>query len=163
MTRSNRVTLLLAMSISMNVAVLGAAGVHWLRDGGTARRTIEGAKSALLALDLSSKQEARFHELRADLHTFRDSCHERMMGLRKQLLAALMTEPPDRDRIAEVMEKIVARQAHLQQRIVDHLLAEKAVLRPEQLPAFNTVLRRHVLGPRVGAPGCLGADLHGAP
>lgn len=148
MRASGLLKLALAFSMSMNVAALVAAGYRHacnarscaVEDGsGDARPPIE-------QLALSSEQRERFEGLRDEFLAHRDACHAGMVALRQQLLDELLREAPDRARIDALVDEMSTRQAELQRALVAHLVAEKAVLRDEQLPAFRRILERHVVG-----------------
>jgi len=157
MSRSNIIKLVFILSVSMNLAAMGAVGFHWL---GGCSGCGEHRPSAheRVSLDLSPEQEAQFQQLRSEFHGFRDTCHQRMTELREELVTELLSDSPNQERIDGLLGQMGTQQAQLQRRVVQHLLAEKAVLRPEQRPAFERVLRRHVLGTSTGAQGCLGSE-----
>lgn len=164
MSRNTLSKLVFVLSISMNLAVFAAVGIHWMRGGCSRcdRSCVPGHEE--VSPSLSAQQEAQFRKLRSDFHAYRDSCHQRMMELRRELLTELLADPPDQERIDTLLDQMSAQQAQLQERLVQHLLAERAVLRPDQRPAFEQTLRRHVLGPAsdADAEACPESKLDGA-
>jgi len=96
-------------------------------------------------LELSPAQEQEFNRLRSTFHDRRREYNTHMTELRKALLAELVAEAPDMERIDEVLSGLSEQQAAIERRLVEHLLSEKALLRPEQREAFRRVLERHIL------------------
>jgi len=162
MSRSIIIKLVFILSVSMNLAALGTVGFHWLRGECSGRGTHRTSGQQQVSLSLSPEQEMQFQQLRSDFHGYRNTCHQRMTGLREELLTELLADSPNQERIDGLLEQMSTRQAQLQRRMVRHLRAERAVLRPEQHPAFERVLRRHVLGPGTSAHGCPGSATNGA-
>jgi len=159
MSRSNIIKLVFILSVSMNLAAVGAVGFHWLRGDCSGCGVHQTSGDEQVLLDLSPKQKAQFQQLRSELHALRDTCHQRMTELRDELLTELLADSPNQERIDGLLRQMGTQQAQLQRRVVQHLLAEKAVLRPEQRSAFERALRRHVLGPRAtSTAGCLGSE-----
>lgn len=154
---------LLVLSLSANLATLGTLALHRLRADPVAP-CAHGACADHLSLALSPQQEADFQRLRGELSVTRASCHERVTGLRAELVAELVAERPDPARIEELLEGMGAQQIDLQRRIVRHLLDVRALLRPEQLPAFEELLRCRMSDPTAcpysGAGGGLGEAHH---
>jgi hypothetical protein len=68
---------------------------------------------------------------------------------REALAALLLSDDSDRDAIARKTEAIAALQQNAQQRLIERMLEERALLTPEQREGFNDVIRRR-LGPREG-------------
>jgi Spy/CpxP family protein refolding chaperone len=65
----------------------------------------------------------------------------------------MRADKPDQKAIEEVIEGISAMQNDMQRGIVDHMLAEKALLEPEQQKKFlDLIERKMVTGGSAGCP-----------
>lgn len=133
---------LLALSLSANVAVAAMA----LR-GGPRGVPAEPPLFAKVALD--DDQRARILALRERLLVDRAAQAERLATLRGELAAVVSREPTDPRAVDEALARIEAGQSAFQRRVVDHVLAVREVLRPEQRPAFAALVGRFM---RQGGP-----------
>jgi Spy/CpxP family protein refolding chaperone len=67
------------------------------------------------------------------------------LATERQVLAELLTAPePDQDAIALQLDRIADIQRLVQRAVIDHLLEERALLRPEQRETFNEIILRRV-------------------
>jgi hypothetical protein len=55
-----------------------------------------------------------------------------------------MQEPESHARVESILRGIVESQAGLQQAVVEHVIAMRAVLRPDQRPAFEQMVAEHM-------------------
>ena len=133
---------LLAASLSANVAV--AAGTLRQR---RVPATDEPRVFSKVALD--SDQRARISMLRSQILATRDEHGRRIAEMRGRLASAIMREPQDPVLVDSILRDIAASQASLQQAAVDHVLAVRAVLRPDQRPPFEEMITSHM---RSGGP-----------
>jgi Spy/CpxP family protein refolding chaperone len=65
-----------------------------------------------------------------------------VMRKRGEMIDLLASPQPDREDIAAKQEEILAGQRKMQQLVIEHLLAEKEVLTPEQQRELFDLLRR---------------------
>lgn len=128
---------LLAASLSANLAV--AAVAVWQRRPGPSE---EPPVFARVALD--PDQRARISELRSQLMSARDEHAGRMATLRHRLAGAVAQQPADRAAIDAALRSIDETQAAYQRAVVEHVLAVRDVLRPEQRPAFEKMVVEHM-------------------
>jgi Spy/CpxP family protein refolding chaperone len=135
---------LLAASLSANLAT--AAVALWRR--GPARPA-EPLLFSMVALD--PDQRSRISGLRERLMSARDEQGRRMVALRRELAGAVVKEPPDAAAVGGALRAIAEAQAAYQQVVVEHFLAVRDVLRPEQRPAFEKMVVEH-MGAGGGAP-----------
>lgn len=76
--------------------------------------------------------------------------------MRPQVIELIAAEEPDMEAIRARQDEILETKRRIQQLVVDHLLAEKEVLTPEQQRQFFTMLRERtdcVAGPRISGTG----------
>jgi Spy/CpxP family protein refolding chaperone len=139
--------LVLMLSLSANATVLAIS----LRN-----RVAHPEMPLLSKVELAPEQRARIMELRGGFLAFRQANHERASTLRGQLADLLKADPPDASRIDESLHAISENQGALQRRVVDHVLAVRAVLRPDQRPTFHDLMTEQLRagGPMQGA--CVG-------
>lgn len=154
MAASTPLKLALAFSLSMNAAVVGAVVYRHGCRGGTCDVSA-GHAPAFEELSLTSRQRESFEERRQRFLEHRQECHGRMLEMRRALVDELFAQPPDERRIAAITREMSERQAALQTSLVEHILAEKALLRDDQLPAFRRILEEHLLRPGAGEHGPL--------
>jgi len=145
---------LLAASVSANVAMATVALRQ--RSSGPSNEPLLFSKVAL-----DPDQRTRISELRSLLIARRDEHARNLAELRTRLAGAMMHQAEDPAAIASILRGIAEAQTGFQQAIVDHVLAVRAVLRPEQRPAFEEVVAGQM---KVGGPlQCGFGARHGAP
>ena len=127
----------LVASLSANLAVAGV--VVWQRVPGP---TGEPLLFSRVALD--PDQRSRISELRSRLISARDEHARRMVALRRQLASAVMQQPADPAGVDRALRSIADTQAAYQQAVVEHVLAVREVLRPEQRSAFEKMVVEHM-------------------
>jgi Spy/CpxP family protein refolding chaperone len=128
---------LLAASLSANTAV--AAVVLWQRRAGPPEEPLVFSRVAL-----DESQRARISELRSQLLSTRDEHSRRMAQLRRELASAVMREPQDAAAVDAALRSIAGAQASYQRAVVEHFLAVRDVLRPEQRPSFEKMVGEHM-------------------
>ncbi len=142
----------LALSLSANLAVAAVAVRQ--RSAGPSNEPLIFSKVAL-----DAGQRSRISALRAELMAQRDEHARRIAGLRGELATTILQEPANQARADSLLREIAASQAAMQRAAVDHVLAVKAVLQPEQRPAFAEMVASHMrsagpmqcgLGPAAG-------------
>ena len=116
------------------------------RNDGSSRRT-EPRVFSRVAPD--TDQRTRISTLRSQIMATRDEHGRRIAKMRGQLASAIMREPQDQALVDSILHNIAASQASVQQAAVDHVLAVRAVLRPDQRPAFEEMITSHM---RSGGP-----------
>ena len=127
----------LAASLSANLAVAAVA----VRQRGSAPPN-EPLLFSKVALDTA--QRSRISALRAELLAERDEHARRIGDLRIQLASTILHESADQTHVETILREIASSQAAMQRAAVDHVLAVKAVLRPDQRPAFSEMVASHM-------------------
>lgn len=135
---------LLGLSLSANAAVAVMALGRGARPAGAPEEPLLFAK-----VPLEPAQRARILALREKLLERRQGAAERLAALRGRLADALARDPADAAAVESTLAAIEAEQAGFQRTVVAHVLAVREVLRPEQRPAFEALVARHM---RTGAP-----------
>jgi nickel and cobalt resistance protein CnrR len=128
---------LLAASLAANV-VLGMTLAH---RGGSA---LPGEPLIFSRVQLDADQRARISSLRSELLARRQENQRTLMQLRRQLAEAIGHDPEDRAAVDATLRQIAGSQARFQAAVVDHVLAVRAVLRPDQRPAFEDIIAGHM-------------------
>ncbi len=127
---------LLAASLSANLAVAAVA---------MRQRTASSSEPHLFSrVALDADQRTRVSELRSQIMARRDEHARRIAGLREELASAIMQEPEDHARVDSILRRIAETQAGLQQAVVEHVIAVRALLRPDQRPAFGQMVAEHM-------------------
>ncbi len=127
----------LAASLSANVAMAVVAVRH--RTGSPPGEPLVFSK-----VSVDPAQRTRILELRSQLLARRDEHARRLAELRVQLAEAMTQRADDTAGIEKLVLRISEAQGAFQHEIVDHVLAVRAVLRPDQRPAFAEVISRHM-------------------
>ena len=145
-------TLLVLLSISLNVALAIGWGVRALRTSSelAARPADAGAGSLQEQLGLSLEQQRQIESMR---EAFRPSAATTSAEInrRRQELLELLAEPnPDRERLQEKQREIRTGQRLMQELVLEQILAEKQVLLPAQQQNYFGLLQRRPGGPRHG-------------
>ncbi len=129
---------LLAASLAANVALAATLA---------GRRGTPGFPSEPLIFSkaqLDADQRARISALRAELLARREDSERSLAVLRRQLAAAIARQPEDRATVDSTLHQIAEAQARFQEAVVNHVLAVRAVLKPDQRPAFEDIIAHHV-------------------
>jgi len=132
---------LLAVSLAANATVLAMS--------------VRAQVASPMGLPLFSKvspdaqQREKIMALRKDFLAFRQANFEATDALRGELADLLKTDAPDRARIDAVLARIAESQSALQRRVVEQALSVRAVLRPDQRPAFEELMTKNL---RAGVP-----------
>ena len=141
---------LLALSLAMNVAVVAVA----------LRAAPEGDEDAwddgcvIPMIDLSAEDRGRVQAARGDFAAFREAHRARMDALRERLaLLVIERAEPNRAQVNEVLDEMARAQGVYQQRVIERVLAVRAVLSPEHRVRFD-----ELLVPRMRRGGALRCD-----
>ncbi len=126
--------LALVLSASTNVGALGVIGFHRLHD--------HRAAGVHAELGLSADQQRQFERIESEFDAYHEECHGRIAALRSELHQELAAPVPDLSRVEGLMRQMGEQMTSVHRHLVEQLLAEKALLRPEQLPAFEKALKR---------------------
>jgi hypothetical protein len=143
---------ILAASLSANLAVAAVA---------VRQRSSAPSNEPLLfsKVAVDAGQRSRISALRAELMTQKDEHARRIAELRGELASTILHEPANEAHVESILREIASSQAAMQRAAVDHVLAVKAVLRPDQRPAFAEMVASHMrsagpmqcgLGPAAG-------------
>jgi Spy/CpxP family protein refolding chaperone len=153
--RGNLLWLLLVVSLAFNVGFGTTFGVRTYQRGCVGMPL--GDAGCLQGLDDKLNLTA---EQRAHLTASRAALLERVAQTRHELvaerdvLAGLLAQPvPDRERIDTQLDRIAALQRLAQECVIEHLLAEKDLLLPEQRRLFDEFVLRCVCPPGRCCPG----------
>jgi hypothetical protein len=140
----------LALSLLFNAGFLTAFTVQWVCHRPGEDRMAAGEPCRLYShLHLSPEQQARADRERRRLLADVGRLQQRLAVEREALMALLLSPDPDPPAIQGQLARISEAQTAVQQRVIDHYLAERRQLPPEQRQAFQSVIRTWVC-PRVG-------------
>ena len=129
--------LVLLFSLAMNVAWVAAFSSQKVRGDDAAA---PAHHDPFAALDLTPEQAEAFAREKADYTAYRGDCHGQMTEMRARLVRQLTAASPDHDAIDRLLVAMRDRQAATERRLVDHLFALRAILRPDQQADFQRVL-----------------------
>jgi len=105
-------------------------------------------------LQLTDEQQAVFRELESGLRQEIDARRRRMHEARLELAELLLAAETDGETIAAKLNEISEIQREVQAIVVARLMEQKQLLRPDQLEAFNRVVRHSIFsGGRIGGRG----------
>ena len=129
---------LLAVSLAANATVLAMS--------------VRAQAASPMGIPLFSKvspdaqQREQIMAMRNDFLAFRKTNFEKTDSLRGELAELLKTDSPDRARIDAVLARIAETQSALQRRVVEQAISVRAVLRPDQRPAFEELMTKNLRG-----------------
>jgi Spy/CpxP family protein refolding chaperone len=131
---------MLAVSLSANVVIAGFA----LRRVTAPAATTTPPLFAKVSLD--DDQKARIGTLRERLLAERAEESSRLADLRGALAHQLARDPEDARSLDAILTRIEEAQRGFQRRVVAHVVAVRAVLRPDQRPAFEELVTAQMRG-----------------
>jgi nickel and cobalt resistance protein CnrR len=131
---------LLAVSLSANAVIAGFA----LRRAAAPAGATTPPLFAKVALD--GDQKARIAALRERLLAERADEAKRLADLRGALAQQLVRDPQDERSLDAILTRIEAAQHEFQRRVVAHVVAVRAVLRPDQRPVFEELVAAQMRG-----------------
>ncbi len=149
---------LIALSVAMNVAVIGVWAGHAALAGGEAGRAAEKTEirhPLHHRLDLTAGQQRALEPKVSELKDRTRDLNMELGRLRAGLLDMIDSENPDPAALAARQDEITAVQARLQRLVVEQLLAEKEILTPAQRQELFMLLRDRC--------GCAGHSGMGVP
>ncbi len=144
--RRNGLWVLVIVSLAFNAGFGTTFGVrtyqHYSPDSkhgdGTSLRSLHQR------LNLTPEQEAQMEAGRETLFGQVEELRGEL-SIQTDALADLVTAPePDRKAIAPQLDKVASLRQEIQQRVVEHFLEVKTLLRPGQREAFDEIIRRHI-------------------
>jgi len=158
--RKKMASLLIVLSVTLNVAVVGFWAMRSLRSrlaagGHCGNREVGCPLHRRLGTD--PEQWQRIKPLVTAFRKESQAVCQDVSQARLEMLDLLAAPEPDKEKIAAKQEKILAGQRRVQELAIKHLLAEKELLTPEQCKElFDLLRRRSGCGghdPRMGMPG----------
>ena len=130
----------LAVSLSANVVVAAMA----LRRAGMPAMPKDPPLFSKVALD--QDQKARIGALRERILADRAEQAKQLAGLRGALAGQLVHDPQDSQALDAALVRIETAQRAFQRRVVAHVLAVRAILRPAQRLAFGELVTAQMRG-----------------
>jgi CRISPR/Cas system-associated protein Csm6 len=138
------------LSVSFNVAAIGVVAFG-LRARAQAQASEAGSDvRPRLELRLDVAQQDMFDRVRKTFDDERGRQETRINSVRDGLVRELVADQPDSSRINSLLDQMALGQSQLQRSLVDRILQEGAILRPDQRAVFARLLERRLL--RVGTP-----------
>ncbi len=142
----------LALSLAANMAVAAIALSR------SAPRAAPGEPPLFSKVALDADQRARILALREQLLASREEQASQLAERRARLADLLTRDVADLVAIDATLDEIQAAQAAFQRRVVAHVVSVRAVLRADQRPAFEALVRTHMrtgiaLDPAAPPPG----------
>lgn len=134
--------LLLAASLLVNAGVLAAVWLPGWGAGGAIERALFGMRHEQVPehLGLDAAQRVRWHAMEADfVERLRDS-GARIQAHRERMVREILSAQPDAAAIERERSAIFTLQQAQQRAVIDQLLKEREMLRPEQRTALAELL-----------------------
>lgn len=159
----NGLWLLVIVSLAFNVGFGTTFGVrtyrHYCRGGGDGNG--KARRSLRETLNLSPEQTAQMDAARKKLLVQVDELRQQLSVEREALAELVTAGEPDLAAMATQLDSVASLRREIQQRVLEHLLEMKKLLRPEQREAFDEVIRRHIF-PRNGHGHANTSSAHGS-
>jgi Spy/CpxP family protein refolding chaperone len=133
-------------SVALNLAFLGAFAYH--RAVGVESHTGPAAAAGPVfeQLELTPAQRQAFQAHREEFQRLLGRLGGELKLLQMELINLVSAPTPDRGAIVAKQKEIRRIQASIQSEVIDHLLAESALLSSEQRPRFFRLLRERMEG-----------------
>ncbi len=150
--------LLIILSVGLNVAFVGSWAVHRLcacsaRPPAVADSGCAGCVRCPLHRELGTT-ELQWRQIEPLQASFRDSSRalcRHLQTLRAELIDLVAASDVDRAALMMKQEEILSQQRRMEDLVVEHLLAEKQLLTPEQRVKLFDMMRRR--------SGCMGGSM----
>lgn len=158
----------LVASVALNAAFLAIWLAHAASTGATASEPPDKDVWCPLhrELDVTPEQWATIEPRLIAFQKSVGQLRRRVDDMRAEVIDLLAAEPPDLDAIHAKQDDILALRRTIQAKVVDHLLAEKDILAPDQWVRFFGLLRDRaacaVQGPPMSGGGCRNAGMPNA-
>ena len=136
--------LIFIFSLILNVVFIGIFAAQMIPVFNRDRSAGEHMKPLFLQLDLTAEQMARFKSHR---DTFKKELREMRKTVGKkqlELIDLLAASPLDEQALNMKQEEIRHLQAAIQDRVINHLLQESALLNPEQHTRFFQLVKERI-------------------
>ena len=137
-------SLLIVMSVTLNVAFVGFWAVRFIRANWTGGSCSHSEVQCPLHQRLGTDRE-QWQRIEPVVTAFRREsqavCQD-VTRARLELLDLLAAPEPDMQKIAAKQEEILAGQKRMQELVIKHILAEKELLTPEQCKELFDLLRQ---------------------
>lgn len=142
--KKNVKTLSIIFSVALNTVFMGLFFYH--QSGLFPLKNHQTDHNHLLyeALDLTRAQRDRFSSAGDRLHGFIRAQGRRTKAMRLELIDLLASKNPDREAIDTKQKEIQTLQRQTQTRVIDHLLEESGMLRPEQRQKFFALIKKRI-------------------
>ncbi len=140
----NLKTLAITFSVVLNLTFIGSSLYHQSGLFPLWGMQVEHERPLYEELNLSREQLEKFGPVRNRFHTFVNEQGRKIKEGRVELIELLAKEHPDRQAIHAKQEEIQALQREMQGRVIDHLLGESRLFRPEQREKFFALIQRRI-------------------
>ena len=129
-------------SIAINAAVFFIAGFQWynhskMHDGNQKTKLYESLK-------LTESQNAQIEQRKKELVNKVNIQQQKMVLKRTELLKLLSAPQPDMKNINAKSDEISQLQRAMQGYVIDHLLSERNILKPEQQKVFFEIMKQQI-------------------
>lgn len=109
-------------------------------------------------LKLDADQRGRMMSSRDRFLANIDRIGNSIIALHAELIDAIAADPADRTAIDARLGEIRTQQQSMQKAVVDHLLEDKVILRPDQYEQFFSILKRRIRSQGMPGPPWLPRD-----
>jgi len=141
--------LLIVLSVALNVAVIGVWAAHVVRGHWIGRDRYghgDGSEDVWCPLhrrlNVTDEQWRRLGPRMGEFQRQSQAVCAELNRLRNEVIDLVAAAEPDRQAIAAKQEEILVGQRRMQQLVIEHLLAEKEALTPQQQEELFNLLRR---------------------
>ena len=136
--------LIFIFSLILNVVFIGIFAAHTIPIFNRDRNAGELMKPLFLQLDLTADQLAQFKshrdKFKKELREMRQTVGKKQL----ELIDLLAASPPDERAVKKKQEEIRRLQAAIQDRVINHLLQESAILNRKQRTRFFRLVKERI-------------------
>lgn len=156
-------TVVLILSLGLNLGVLITVGRHWLYRREFKKGPGENSwfkKKMQKELNLTEAQVTFMEQDRKNIDQEITSIKEELKKKRAELFTLLDANPVDNAKVDKLIDTISLLQAKIEKTVVNHLAIMKKNLTPEQQQKFKAMMPKGFMGP---PPDLTGHDRHERP
>ncbi len=154
--KNKGLTIILILSLGLNIGVLARFSRHWLSRRGYKERPRESnwmRKKMQKELCLSDAQVGFVEQDRKNIDQELKAVREELKRKRIELFTALDSEPVDQVKVDKLIDTVSSLQARIEKTVMAHLIKMKKNLTPEQQQKFKAIMPRGFMPPPPDQPG----------
>ncbi len=148
--RRKIITIILILSLGLNLGVLATFGRHWLKRREFRKGPEESSwlkRKMRKELNLTDSQVGLMEQNRKNIRQEIKPIKEELKRKRAELFTLLEANPVDSAKVDKLIDAISLLQARIEKTVIKHLVTMKKNLSPAQQQKFKTMMPKGFMGP----------------